>query len=573
MYRLIKKPIVLIGLLILTALMIGGYIWVGRSNTGIYTWETVVARTIKQSVTATGQVHAASDVTLSFDRTGKVAWINGNVGTTVHTGDVLVSLDSADARATLAQAVANRNQVQATEVAQQFRLDKLKHGTRPEQLQIDKTAIQTATQTLSDAKLALSDSDAKGVVALLNLSHTLSNTLHSAQTIASSALTTSDNILGIDNIFANDSFKNALNTADIFVSNRAKNTYSLARTAKQQIDATVSGMSASSTQKIIQTHAVTVRNGLSIIQSHLVDVSHMLDTVLPVGNLSQAQLDILKASITIAETNINTGIVAIDTATQSIATQKSINAQIHTSADTIVHRNIQALKVANDILTLAEAGATTDDINAQTAMVKQALAAVSVAQAGVASASAMVQKTVLVSPFDGVITLQNAKIGQTVVPSSPIVSVISTSTYQMDVYIPEVNIGSVKIGQHAQITLDSYGSGIVFPAIVTSVDPGETMTNNIPSYKVILQFVKLDSRIKSGMTGNVTISIGISKRVLAISDSTIIHKEDTTIVILKTQKGIKQQQVTVGSIGSDGYDQVIHGLKVGDQIATFGNTN
>ena len=52
----------------------------------------------------------------------------------------------------------------------------------------------------------------------------------------------------------------------------------------------------------------------------------------------------------------------------------------------------------------------------------------------------------------------------------------------------------------ADVTLDAYGSGVIFQARVDIIDPAETVLDGVPPYKVTLDFVSADPRIRSGMT-------------------------------------------------------------------------
>ena len=131
-------------------------------------------------------------------------------------------------------------------------------------------------------------------------------------------------------------------------------------------------------------------------------------------------------------------------------------------------------------------------------------------------------------------------------------------------------MAKIKIGQTADATLDAFGSGRLFTAHVISVDPAETTTNGVNSYKATLQFDGAASDIKPGMTANVDIVTGSSAGALVVPAQTVITKGEDKFVMIKDPSGqYIEQKIDVGATGN-GYDEVVSGLKEGDIIASFG---
>jgi HlyD family secretion protein len=202
----------------------------------------------------------------------------------------------------------------------------------------------------------------------------------------------------------------------------------------------------------------------------------------------------------------------------------------------------------------------------------QSLSDVPVQQARVAAARASVQsiqadlsRTVLVSPISGIISKQDAKVGQAVSPNTSLVPVISKD-YRIDAYVPEVLIAGVSIGNPATSTLDAYGSTTFFPAKISHIDPAETVRDGVSNYKVELSFASSDERIRSGMTANVNIETFRKASALVIPLRAILSKDGVNSVFVKAPDGTLQKTVDTGMSDSSGNVEVLSGLEEGELI-------
>jgi len=87
---------------------------------------------------------------------------------------------------------------------------------------------------------------------------------------------------------------------------------------------------------------------------------------------------------------------------------------------------------------------------------------VSVAQAGVSDseqalklARIVLGYTTLLAPFDGVITVRQAELGEVVVPGTPVVSIADLDHVWLRAYLNETDLGKVRLGEAAIVTTDS----------------------------------------------------------------------------------------------------------------------
>jgi RND family efflux transporter MFP subunit len=219
---------------------------------------------------------------------------------------------------------------------------------------------------------------------------------------------------------------------------------------------------------------------------------------------------------------------------------------------------------------LEKAGSTAEDIEV-------AEAALGKAQAIVEGLQSQLRQSSIVSPYAGVVTSMNVKVGEVYVPgisASEGVSIIGNGSFEIDVYVPEIDIGKIHAADSAAVTFDAFGSSTMFPAHVKLVDPAETVQNGVNAYKVTVSFDdQTDNRIKSGLTANVIITTKTVSGALVVPTRAIISRGDNKIVLVRdaNDPAYSEKQVGTGVVSADGYTEIVSGLKEGDTIAGFGS--
>lgn len=276
---------------------------------------------------------------------------------------------------------------------------------------------------------------------------------------------------------------------------------------------------------------------LNQIKSFLDKVALAVNALTPNTALTQTTIDGYRSNIFTARTNVNTAISNVSGA----------------ESDFIIQGNELALK---------KAGTVVEQITAQEALVEDA-------EASVRNSRAKIAKTIIRSPIKGVVTKQDAKVGEIVSASVVIVSVISEANFEIEANIPEADIAKIKIGNVAKVTLDAYGSDVVFKARVANIEPAETIIEGIAIYKTTLQFFEDDTRIKSGLTANIDILADKKENVITIPLRAVITKNGDSIVRILKDRVLKEIKVKTGLRGSYGNVEVIEGVNEGDEVILF----
>ena len=88
------------------------------------------------------------------------------------------------------------------------------------------------------------------------------------------------------------------------------------------------------------------------------------------------------------------------------------------------------------------------------------------------------------------------------------------------VYVDEADVGSVKVGQDASFTVSAYPTR-KFPAHITRVGFGSTITDNVVTYLTYMDVDNTDLSLRPGMTASATITATSRKDVLLVPNTAL----------------------------------------------------
>lgn len=499
-----------LGLGIVAALVVvGGYLSLSSGAAVGPETLTVERGDFTQEVSISGKVTPAEEVDLGFTYSGRIARVNVKVGQQVFAGQLLAEIDAADLRAQILQKEA------ALDV-QEAKLLALQQGTRPEEIAVAEADVRKYETALAQAQTALAEA-----------------------------------------------IRDAYIKADDAVRNKVYQFITNPRTNPQV------NLVSSDTQAMVDLQAGIVRIESELVawakdldtlsgatdlsgyilrtQQRLVSVTGLLNTASRVlnstslTNISQTTLDAYSADVATARVTVSTAGSAL---TSAVTAHKSAAANLEASKKTLALKN---------------AGTVPADIAAQAAQVKSA-------EADVANARAALSKTYIIAPFGGVITKVDAKAGKIVSPNTPEISMDSAAAFQIESYVPEVNIAYVKVGDTATVTLDAYGEEIPFAAKVVSIDPADTIKDGVPTYRALLQFDSTDPRILSGMTANIIVTTAKKSDVISIPQGLVTESDGKKYVKIMEGEEVGKREVTTGLVSSAGSIEILSGLSEGDTL-------
>jgi Cu(I)/Ag(I) efflux system membrane fusion protein len=172
------------------------------------------------------------------------------------------------------------------------------------------------------------------------------------------------------------------------------------------------------------------------------------------------------------------------------------------------------------------------------------------------------------SPVDGVLMSKSVVAGARAMPGDELYRLADVSTVWVIADVSEVDVGRVKIGDPAQVTLRSY-PGEKFRGKVALILPelkAETRTAQIR-----IELPNPDHKLLHRMYADVEIDTGQSAGVLAVPASAIIDSGSRQVAIVQVGEGqFKPIAIRIGRRGA-GYVEVLEGLKEGERVVTRAN--
>ena len=133
-------------------------------------------------------------------------------------------------------------------------------------------------------------------------------------------------------------------------------------------------------------------------------------------------------------------------------------------------------------------------------------------------------KASIVSPIDGVVLTRSVDPGNAVAASLQAVTLFTIaedlSKLQLKVNVDEADVGRVKVGQKASFTVSAFPARR-FPASITIVSYGSTITDNVVTYVTQMDVTNDDLSLRPGMTATSTITAVERKGVLLVPNTAL----------------------------------------------------
>lgn len=504
-----RRPKV-IGIFGVILIVVGGIVM--TRGGGDVSYEEVVVRedAIEEAVSVSAKVKAARDISLAFERGGKVAQVNVRTGVRVGAGQVMATLENTSALAEVRQAEANVK-------IEQVKLDELKRGTRTEELRVIEIKRDNAITAQSEAKREAVDA------------------IRTSYTKVEDAVRNK-----LDQFYTNPRTTNPRITFTIgdsalitrLESGRIATEQALI-SWKQLADVTTQ---ASDLRVAIQQSEKYADTANMLLQ----DMALAVNSLTPYGSITQTTIDGWKTSVGTARTNADTGVSAL------------------ISAENAYQAATSAVALAEQELALSRAGSTSEQVAAQDARVLSA-------QAALLGKQAEYEKTVIRAPISGIVTKREIEPGEIVAANVLALGLIGESEEELEAAIAEVDVAKLSVGDKARVELDAF-PGEQLEARVVSVDPSETIVSGIATYTTRLQFLKKDARVRSGMTTSTVIVTDARERALIIPLRVVLYREGNAYVLIKNGEVPEERTITLGIKDLQGNVEVLSGLRAGEVI-------
>jgi len=226
-----------------------------------------------------------------------------------------------------------------------------------------------------------------------------------------------------------------------------------------------------------------------------------------------------------------------DAVARSAANLAAVEAQVQQTQATVVEARgalARLLQVAELSGGKVPSGSELDTAraNLQRAVANEASAQASVVQgrATLKSDQTNLFKGSIRAPIDGVVLARKVEPGQTVAASlqAPVLFTLAEDLAQMELHVDvdEADVGQVDAGQPATFTVDAYPKRR-YPAAILRVDYGAQTTNQVVTYRAVLQVENRDLSLRPGMTATAEITSASHPDVLLIPNAALRYSPPT----------------------------------------------
>src|SRR5712692_2521535 len=177
------------------------------------------------------------------------------------------------------------------------------------------------------------------------------------------------------------------------------------------------------------------------------------------------------------------------------------------------------------------------------------------------------QELTVESPVSGYITERNALPNLTVQPETHLYSVADLSTVWVLAEVFQNDLGRIKIGDRASLTVDSY-PGRIFKGRVNFIYPQVDMVTRTARARLV--FSNPGLKLTPGMFVNVALKVAMGKQ-LVIPATGGLQSGTRQIVFVSREGGyIEPREVQLGSRAGEDFI-VSKGVKAGEEIVTSAN--
>jgi cobalt-zinc-cadmium efflux system membrane fusion protein len=171
------------------------------------------------------------------------------------------------------------------------------------------------------------------------------------------------------------------------------------------------------------------------------------------------------------------------------------------------------------------------------------------------------------APFDGVIIKVNSAPGKVVEPSDELFTIADLSQVWVQAEVYEKDLGRIRIGQMAAITVDTY-PGERFSGRVTYI--GDFLDPQTRTARVRCEVPNPGTRLKLDMFASVQLPTTFSRKAVAVPQAALQQLEGKTVVFVS--KGPTNFEVRTVKVGNTVQSQteIVEGLSAGEPIVVQG---
>jgi multidrug resistance efflux pump len=478
----------------------------------------------KESISASGAIEA-KEVDVSAQVAGQIVSLQIEEGDSVQKGQVIAEIDHAKLDIQLRQGQANLASAQA-HLAQAKLIVQLTSTQTQTQIQQSKALLEVSSsrlaqaqigeelqQTATDTQIQQAESSLAQATERLNQAQEL-YILVQAQSKsqveqAEATLKVATTRLSLAEKGAREQevkvVENSVSQAKANFDNaklnleRMENLNSEGTISKQQLD------SAQLQFDVAQSQYKSAQEQLSLIK----EGTRYEDKEAAQAQVDQAEAALQAAKSALIQNNVRAKDVEVAKAAVKQAEATLALAKANALQNKLREEDVEATQASVDqakaALELAEANTVQPQIQQQNVLLAEMQ--VKSAQDAVELLQTQINDAKITAPIAGIVTTKVVEIGELVSPGMPVVVITNLDTAYLTIFVAETKLGKVKLGQNAQVSVDSFPDR-TFNGKVTYISPEAEFTpKNIQTkeervklvYGVKIELDNSEKLLKPGM--------------------------------------------------------------------------
>ncbi|WP_433350980.1 efflux RND transporter periplasmic adaptor subunit [Microtetraspora malaysiensis] len=197
--------------------------------------------------------------------------------------------------------------------------------------------------------------------------------------------------------------------------------------------------------------------------------------------------------------------------------------------------------------------------------VEQAEADVATAKRELAGAKEALAGVTIKAPSRGTVMSVGGKAGDTTNAGAAFITLGNLDELQVNAQFTESDIGKIKVGQRATVTMDTH-PGQEFAGTITHIDITATTTNQLVRYGVRVALSSAPKSLLVGQTAYVSVTTGAAEDAVYVPARAVeTGPGGTATVAVRVGDEDVRRQVRTGVEG-DQYVQIVEGLGEGDEV-------
>jgi HlyD family secretion protein len=285
---------------------------------------------------------------------------------------------------------------------------------------------------------------------------------------------------------------------------------------------------------------------------------------------AQARVDQAAEALSLAKAGARTEQVrlaelGVQQARQALQLAESRRDQVN-----VAQRDVNAAEAAlsNARQQLAMARAQRQQVALQEEEARAAAASVGQARAGEQYARTGLAKLYIRAPFDGQVAERLAEPGLGAGSGTPLIRLVDLQPMKVKAQVSELQVARLRVGQTAQVTVDALAGRTFIGRLARmspAANPGQRM------YTVEIEVNNAQELIKPGMFCRATVVLATVADALLVSRDALVENADQRLVYAVENGKIAVREVTIGA-QSDNHVQILSGAREGDQLVVSGQS-